>query len=75
MGGLSAVLFTAHIDITALAQDKEGQGGEHRKSNSNFPHTIFLKVKNDYLKKSPLFEGSFLSQVAKNGAPGIFTRV
>ena len=64
MNGICAVLLTTHINITALAQDIKSQGGKHDKSNNNFPHNIFLKVNDQYLKKSPLCEGPFLSQVA-----------
>jgi hypothetical protein len=48
--GLSTVLFAAHVDVTALAQNEESQGRERHKSQCNFPHD-FLSFLN---KKAPV---------------------
>jgi len=38
MGGFRAMFFPTHIDVTAFAQNEQGQTGEHDKSYCNFPH-------------------------------------
>jgi len=45
MGGIRAMLFTAHINITTLAENEQGQTRKHRKTYSNFPHTISFNKK------------------------------
>jgi hypothetical protein len=46
MAGIT-MLFTAHINIATLAQDKQGQARKNNKTHCNLPHTISL------IKKAP----------------------
>jgi len=38
VGGFSAVLFAAHVNIATFAQNEERQTGKYGKSDCNFPH-------------------------------------
>jgi hypothetical protein len=38
MGGFSAVLFAAHVDVATRTQQVKGQGSKQNESDNNFPH-------------------------------------
>ena len=51
--GYVPMLFTTHVNIAALAQNKQSQTGKHCKSNHNFPHSISFKKKGSH-EESPI---------------------